>query len=407
MEWGRRAGVAAALAALSACASVDPTGWWALRTETARIAAAGEPTSFDQLRAAAIDSESGSDDDAGPDYRAAIGLSCDLDGAPLNRLLKAHREGARACPPAVPSDDVRTDTRRFLAEPQPLLELLDRAAEKRWCRHVIDADDPRFPMFHCFRTAGALLSLRTVDLAVAGDGDRAVSSLVSALRFLRALEAEPVVIAYLVRLANVGRASVDLDAVLGATPSDASLRTLDAALTRAEAPYLVRRAFLGERIWLIGLARRPAGEKFWQDWEARRKIAREIVAMAPALQAAGDPFPAALSSVPKAAPRDEDEAAVWSKTIERTANVVAAMRAGRVAALVEFYRRRNGRLPSELAELAESSGQTLPVDPYTGNALLYRPSEDAFSVGRAGSDEGAHHVCLSSRPSAADREIRH
>jgi hypothetical protein len=82
------------------------------------------------------------------------------------------------------------------------------------------------------------------------------------------------------------------------------------------------------------------------------------------------------------------------------------MRAGRVATFVEVYRRRNGRLPSELAEVAEPPGQTLPVDPYTGGALVYRSSEDAFSVGRAGSDEGAHRVCLSARPSATDRGIR-
>jgi hypothetical protein len=73
------------------------------------------------------------------------------------------------------------------------------------------------------------------------------------------------------------------------------------------------------------------------------------------------------------------------------------MRAGRVATLVQVYRRRHGGLPSELAELAD-----LPVDPFTGGALVYRLSDDAFSVGRAGTDEGTHHVCLSARPSASD-----
>jgi hypothetical protein len=394
--WGRRIG-AAALATLSACAGVDPTGWWALRTETARIAAAGEPTSFDQLRAVAVDSETGSDEDAGPDYRTAIGLSCDMDEVPVDRLLKTYRDGARACPPAAPNDSVRADTRRILAEAQPLLEVLDRAAEKRFCHHVFDVDAARFPKFQAFRNASALLSLRTVDLAMAGDGDRAVFSLVSALRFLRALEAEPVLIAHLVRLANAGRASNDLDAILGATPSEASLRTLAAALRRAEAPYLMRRAFLGERIWLIGLARQSGGERFWQDWEARRKIARDIGAMAPAIQAAGDPWPAVLSSVPAAAP--DDQAAIWSRTTERTASIVALMRAGRVATLVELYRRRHGALPSDLAEVAASSGQPLPVNPYTGDALVYRRSDDRFSI-------DAHHVCLSARPSASDRGIR-
>jgi hypothetical protein len=56
--------------------------------------------------------------------------------------------------------------------------------------------------------------------------------------------------------------------------------------------------------------------------------------------------------------------------------------------------------------VADSSGQDLPVDPYTGGALVYRPFDDTFNVGRAGTDEGAHHVGLSARASASDRRIR-
>src|SRR5262245_13094377 len=240
---------------------------------------------------------------------------------------------------------------------------------------MLDMGPGRVPMFAVFRRTSALLSLRTMDFAVAGESDRAVSSLVSALRFLRAFEAEPILIAHLVRLANAGRASNDLAVVLGAMPSEPSLRTLEAHLRGAEAPDMVRRALLGERIWLIELARRPGDTSFWRDWQFRRKIAGEIGAMAPAVQAAGDPWPAVLSSLPAAAPRDEK--AVLANTIEATGNRVALMRAGRVAALVEVYLQRHGELPSDLSEIA---GSQLPVDPFTGNAFVYRRSDDGFSV---------------------------
>jgi len=54
---------------------------------------------------------------------------------------------------------------------------------------------------------------------------------------------------------------------------------------------------------------------------------------------------------------------------------------------VERYRRRQGKLPASLTDLASP----LPADPFTGHDLLYRRTEDGFvvaSIGPARATEG-------------------
>src|SRR5213592_1496540 len=218
-----------------------------LRAEIARIRAAGEPMTFDKLRAGQA---SGDGVDAASDYRAATALLADVDSGLLFDLVKAYRAATRTCPPVPPSTEVRERALRMLAESQPALDLIDRAARDEACHYALNLETGDFPPFHLFRTAGGLLSLRTLEFAFAGAVDRAAASLISELRMLRVFETEPVLIAYLVRLAAWERASADLPAVLGAeTLSQASLGDLDEALRRAEAPGLLKRTIEGERVW--------------------------------------------------------------------------------------------------------------------------------------------------------------
>ena len=66
--------------------------------------------------------------------------------------------------------------------------------------------------------------------------------------------------------------------------------------------------------------------------------------------------------------------------MERAGQALAATRAGRVAIAVERYRRRQGKLPASLTDLASP----IPADPFTGHDLLYRRTEDGFVVASIG-----------------------
>src|SRR5882724_1999684 len=219
---------------LASCSIVGRPASRRLHDEIARIRAAGEPVTFEELRAS---QSPGDGADAASDYRAAAALLTDLDTQSLFGLLHAYRAGTKSCPPVPPSTEVRERARLMLAQAEPALELIDRAARSEACHYAFNLETGEFPPFHPFRTAGGLLSLRTLEFAFTGAVDRAAASLISELRMLRVFETEPVLIAYLVRLAAWERASADLPAVLGAgTLSEASLGDLDEALRRAEAP---------------------------------------------------------------------------------------------------------------------------------------------------------------------------
>ena len=340
--------------------------------------------------------------DAASDYRAATALLVDVDSGPLFDLVKAYRAATKSCPPVPPSTEVRERALRMLAESQPALDLIDRAARDEACHYALNLETGDFPPFHLFRTAGGLLSLRTLEFAFAGAVDRAAASLISELRMLRVFETEPVLIAYLVRLAAWERASADLPAVLGAeTLSEASLGDLDEALRRAEAPYLLKRTIEGERVWEMNQLAASLGPD-WPDgelqsasakrrpfWERRRLLrqASDYVAVTAAMtHAAGEPWPQVFGAmpaafrIPKMFSPDMSADLASSLPMERAGQAVAATRAGRVAIAVERYRRRQGTLPASLTDLAS----LLPADPFTGHDLLYRRAEDGFVVASIG-----------------------
>ena len=366
-----------------------------LRDEIARIRAAGEPLTFEELRAGQA---AGDGADAASHYRAATAFLVDVDSGPLFDLVKAYRAGTKSCPPVPPSTEVRERALRMLAESQPALDLIDRAARDEACHYALNLETGDFPPFHLFRTAGGLLSLRTLEFASAGAVDRAVASLISELRMLRVFETEPVLIAYLVRLAAWERASADLPAVLGAeTLSEASLGDLDEVLRRAEAPYLLKRTIEGERVWEMNQLAAilapdwPDGElksasvkraPFWRRPRLLRETSDYLAATAAVIHAASEPWPHVFDAMYAAcpSPKTYPVALAWSLPMERAGQALAATRAGRVAIALERYRRRQGKLPASLTDLASP----LPTDPFSGHDLLYQRAEDSFVVASVG-----------------------
>jgi len=67
-------------------------------------------------------------------------------------------------------------------------------------------------------------------------------------------------------------------------------------------------------------------------------------------------------------------------------HVLAQLRSARLAIMIELYRRDHGKLPESLAELQAPDGQQLPLDPFTGQNLIYRPTQSEYSVYSLGQD---------------------
>ena len=324
----------------------------------------------------------------------------DFDDGPIFDLLKAYRASIKSCPRVPPSTEVRERARLMLAQAEPALELIDRAARDEACHYAFDLETDKFPRFAVFHTAGVLLSLRTLEFAFSGAGDRAAASLFSKLRMLRVFETEPVLIGYMVRQAEWTQAGSDLHAVLDAgTLSETSLDDLDEALKRAEAPDLLTRTIEGERVWemtfLVSILGPdwPDGElrsatakrrPFWERPRLLRNASDYLTATAEMIHAAGEPWPQVLDAMPATFPTPKmfppDISVPWSSLMEIAGQALAATRAGRVAIAVERYRRRQGKLPASLTDLAPP----LPADPFTGHDFLYRRAEDSFVVASIG-----------------------
>src|SRR3989454_8649727 len=99
-HFGRRTAsslsIVLAILVLAGCSVVERPASHRLRDEIARIRAAGEPLTFEQLRAG---QSPGDGADAAANYRAAVMLLTDLDSGPLFAVLGAYRAGTRSCPP--------------------------------------------------------------------------------------------------------------------------------------------------------------------------------------------------------------------------------------------------------------------------------------------------------------------
>src|SRR5438309_1167192 len=288
---------------LTSCSVVERPASLRLRDEIARIRAAGEPLTFEELRAGQAAREGA---DAASDYRAASALLVDFDNGPIFDLLKAYRASIKSCPRVPPSTEVRERARLILAQARPALELIDRAARKEACHYAFNLETGEFPPFWRFRSAGYLLSLRTLEFAVAGAGDGAAASLISKLRMLRVFETEPVLITYMIRLAEWEGAGADLPAVLGGTLSETWLGDLDEALKLAEAPDLLKRTIEGERVWEMNQLAAilapdwPDGElksasvkraPFWRRPRLLRETSDYLAATAAVIHAASEPWP--------------------------------------------------------------------------------------------------------------------
>ncbi len=76
------------------------------------------------------------------------------------------------------------------------------------------------------------------------------------------------------------------------------------------------------------------------------------------------------------------------------ARAEAMMDLTRLGLEMEQYHAETGQLPQSLNEVAARLGESVPIDPYTGESYIYRPAGDSFqlySVGQNLMDDGGTH----------------
>ncbi len=74
------------------------------------------------------------------------------------------------------------------------------------------------------------------------------------------------------------------------------------------------------------------------------------------------------------------------RATEQLGRSLAAVRSARLAIMIERYRRAHAKLPQSLADLQTPNSLKLPLDPFTGQDLIYRSTDSGYLVYSLGQD---------------------
>jgi hypothetical protein len=265
---------------------------------------------------------------------------------------------------------------------------------------------------------GVLAGFRAYERANAGDGDGAARALIEAVKAARAIELRT----FNFRSHAVFRALRNLDPVLAARPGIAALGDLQAAFQEHDRDAAIEDATLASRAYLI--------ENFWDDarqWYARSALRANSVAEAVTrlvmrpwaanrlyaeltrvnafVEKARRPWPERLllderpraaERTPSGAFRQRDAFRIIADTIPSEAQglgrTIARVRSACAAIAIERFRASGGGIPpTALADLVPTYLPAVPVDPFSGEPIMYVRRPDGYvvySLGRDLKDDG-------------------
>jgi hypothetical protein len=250
---------------------------------------------------------------------------------------------------------------------------------------------------------GRSASLRTLELIRRGDGDAATRVLVDRAQLLRAFDQSQGLIASASKAALVRDIATDVGILVGASPSDDSLRDLGLALERVYASDEFERGIRAEILRRDEVLRRMLSTRgpiavIVLRPLVRHQFVEQLQTMKHALEKAQLPWPDRIRELNQVPVQRQFLPAVlrvfgfWNapELTAREAEGVADWRCAKLAIEVEQFRRERGRLPQTLEELARPDGSEEVSDPFTGRSLRYSASGGEFviySVGRNLQDE--------------------
>ena len=375
-----------------------------LRAEIAKIRAANQPLTFDDLDAQAPKVDPA--DNAARFYMAAMELVLSFDRQVLEKIKQQE-----------PDKQVIEQAHQILTSNHQALELLDQGAVMAACQADLGVRrgiGPALNHLGAPRLAARLLSLRTHHLILQGKTQEASDSLISTFKLLRLFEREPVLIVYLVRASILTLGCGDIAAVLErADLDDATLTQLQEVLLLADKPEFFARCILGERVMGMLLMRLVIADDTGVSWPKdtpvelsrsfpvhswSRPMARQLAIgylrdMEKLVKASHPPWPQVFDAMNKIE-ANSLLGGILTPSIQNAARtagrVTATARSARVAVMIERYRLANGKPPTALGQLVPTYTDALPADPFTGQDLICRSDEQGYTVYSLGDDKIDH-----------------
>jgi hypothetical protein len=285
-------------------------------------------------------------------------------------------------------DELLAKLRTVIEPYEEMLSLVDRAA-------ALPFEDFGSGTDYNYLAAGLIdviriTTLRAIVNAFDGDADGAIRSLSSALRAGRWFSRTP-----FVPYSQWFNSAVAISLERGRA-GDADLDRLMRAFADADDDDVLRQAFLRMRAetlsqgpanpWFIGNRAAPV---FFVDrpWRTHQ-VNRQLAWYAEVLNVIDAPWPDRIDAVGRIDYFNLDVPVTREymlKSVESMVTPLAFVRSLRTAVAIERYRRGHAeRLPPSLSDLTPTYLEAIPIDPFTGQPLLYAGRADGYVVYSAG-----------------------
>lgn len=384
----------------------------ALRNARAELRAAGRPMTKEEI----IPKEVPPSENAAPLYQSAFALldSESIDGKKLSIFLA---DAAKEYATQPDSDEKRLAFENELSNKTftQALALVEQATTRTQCNFNLEYD--LGPSLHDHHTTdmfsiGRILNAKALLHAHRGEPQQAYDTLETALHMANALRNEPLLISAIVHNAQFRVALETLPVLCTiAPPDDNTAAHLIALLDGVDPVAPLVRAWDGERLllgeWIYNCFADGNIHDFLElfdldngpVWLAR--FAKRVLGYRPSLQldhafylrnyarfANNASLPFWKISPPP--PRNPDDVFPWYATISRfvminfnssflsTVHVQAQLRVSRTGLALLRHKLAHGAYPASLDQIDPQFLSEIPLDPFTGQPLVYRPEGDGF-----------------------------
>ena len=307
----------------------------------------------------------------------------------------------------------------FLSQNEKALGLLHEAVTLEHSRYPMDfgqGPDMSLPWLGDVRNSSFLLSLEGLAACAQEDANRAVESVHATLALAQSLEC-PLLVNRLVQIAVRALACRNIEQVVNrVTLTDGQLQTLSQWLDTYTDEDGYREALIGERCFGLysfdtpgGMSSNMGGGKMLRLFLIPMKILgyhdRDVLGYVNLMQDYIDALdlpPDKRLAAYEAIAQDFNGGKrgglltkmlmpALLRTYQLEMRHVASRRVAQTALAVERYRLAEGKLPEALNALVPSYLDTVPSDPFNGQALRYSASAKGYvvySIGEDGNDDG-------------------
>ncbi|MCX6345485.1 MAG: hypothetical protein NT018_10515 [Armatimonadetes bacterium] len=374
--------------------------YWGRQIESkiAALKAAGEPVSFADLRGAPVpDSENAAPIYAKafkvmaePAMRKDIDTLCQITSAEAGRPSRKDWDNAKAA--AKRCDKV--------------FKLIEEAQSKPVCQYPLPPANSdvngmvgvSFTKFARLRDTTRFLCGKAFLNAHEGDVQGMIEGIDSALKLKGALDKQTSLIGYLVYNAIAKITLANLYKAMGqCSLNEAQLRQLDSVISQINSAELCRSALTGERVYYLqidsAMKRAGLGLISFQYGETSAYLDN----MAKLIDGVSMDYSAALSkglvgdkvqaNIPVYATISGMLIPVFAKANVEHYKTDAEIACCRVSLGLEAYKVKFRRYPQNLSQLKSQLKWALPIDPFSGKALIYKPNGKSFTLYSIGPDQ--------------------